>query len=170
MPAAHAASPPCAAGQIRVRPLALAWTAAGSTPATAASAPSSASSPSARQPRDRVLRHRAHDRQQAERDRQVEMAAFLGQIGGRKVDGDPLRRQGQAHGEQRGAHAFAAFRHRLVGQADDGERRQPVAICTWTSISSTSMPAYATVATRAVIPPPSKITATILPDGGVKYN
>ena len=33
------------------------------------------------------------------------MAAFLGQVGGRKIDGDPARRQRQAGRDQGGAHA-----------------------------------------------------------------
>ncbi len=49
------------------------------------------------------------------------MRAFLGQVGGRKVDGDALERQRQADGAEGGAHPLAAFRHRLVGQADDIE-------------------------------------------------
>ena len=64
-------------------------------------------------------------RQQAQRDRQVEMRAFLGQVGGRQVDGDPLGRQRQADRGQRGAHPLAAFGDRLVGQADDDEGGQP---------------------------------------------
>ncbi len=52
------------------------------------------------------------------------MAAFLRQVGGREIDGDAPRRQRQAGGDQRGAHALARFRHRLVGQADDVEGGQ----------------------------------------------
>ncbi len=52
------------------------------------------------------------------------MAAFLGQIGGREIDGDAARRQRQAGGDQRRAHALLGFRHRLVGQADDVEGGQ----------------------------------------------
>ena len=52
------------------------------------------------------------------------MAAFLGQIGGREVYRDSLRRQRQAHCGERGLHPLAAFAHGLVGQADHGEARQ----------------------------------------------
>ena len=51
------------------------------------------------------------------------MRAFLGQVGGRQVDRDPLGRQRQADRGQRGADPLAAFGHRLVGQADDDEAR-----------------------------------------------
>ncbi len=73
---------------------------------------------------NRVLRNGADRRHQAERDRQIVMAAFLGQIGGREIDGDAARRQREAGGDQRGAHALFGFRHRLVGQADDVEGGQ----------------------------------------------
>ena len=52
------------------------------------------------------------------------MAAFLGQVGGREIDGDPPRRERQAGGDQRRAHALAGLGHRLVRQADDGKGRQ----------------------------------------------
>ena len=73
----------------------------------------------------RVAGHRPHADQQAERDGQVEVAALLQQIGRRQVDGDALGRQRQAQGAQRRAHPLARFGHRLVGQADHGECRQP---------------------------------------------
>lgn len=66
----------------------------------------------------------AHCCQQRQRDRQVIVRAFLGQVSGRKVDGDPLGRQRQAHRGQRSVDPFAAFIHRLVGQADQIETRQ----------------------------------------------
>jgi hypothetical protein len=75
---------------------------------------------------DRVLGDDPHRCQQAERDRQVEMAAFLQQIGGGEVDGDPLRRQAEPHRRQGCAHPLAALGDGLVGQADDGEGRHPV--------------------------------------------
>jgi hypothetical protein len=52
------------------------------------------------------------------------MRAFLGKIGGRQIDRDPLRRQRQAERVQRRPDAFARFRDGLVGEADDGEVRQ----------------------------------------------
>src|SRR6266436_1440377 len=53
------------------------------------------------------------------------MAAFLGKIGGREVDRDSSRRKRETRGDQRGTHPFARLRHRLVGQSNDGESRQP---------------------------------------------
>ena len=57
--------------------------------------------PAATKPRQRVVRHRADRGHQAERDRQVVVAAFLGQVGRREVDGDAARRQRQARGGER---------------------------------------------------------------------
>ena len=51
------------------------------------------------------------------------MAAFLGKIGGCQIDRDAAGRQRQSGGDQRRAHPLARFRHGLVGQADDLERR-----------------------------------------------
>ena len=74
---------------------------------------------------ERIRRNRADRRHQPERNGQIVMAAFLRQVRGREIDGDPARRQRQPRGDQRRAHPLARLRHRLVGQADDGERRQP---------------------------------------------
>jgi hypothetical protein len=63
----------------------------------------------------------AHRTEQRQRDRQVEMRPFLGKIGGGKIDRDPLGRERQADGGDGIAHPLPAFRHRLVGQADDDE-------------------------------------------------
>ena len=52
------------------------------------------------------------------------MAAFLGHVGGREIDGDAAGGQRQAGGDQRRAHPFAGLGHRLVGQPDDGESGQ----------------------------------------------
>ena len=122
---AHAASAPQAAGQIRPSSRELAPIAAGSTPATGAIDPSRPSSPSTVKPDQRIRRNRADRRHQAERDRQIVMAAFLGQVGGREIDRDPPRRQRQPRGDQRRAHPLARLGHRLVRQADDGEGGQP---------------------------------------------
>ena len=73
-----------------------------------------------------VRRQDPHGGQQPEADGKVEVASLLEQIGGRQVDGDPFRRQSQRQRAKRRAHAFAAFGHRLVGKADDGERGQAV--------------------------------------------
>jgi len=53
-------------------------------------------------------------------------ARFLGQVGGREVDGDAPYRKVEAAVRERGAHALPAFTHFEIGQADDGKRRQPV--------------------------------------------
>ena len=67
----------------------------------------------------KIRRNDAQRREHGERDGQIEMAAFLGKIGGREIDGKPLARQAEADGIEGGAHPLAAFRHRLVGQAHD---------------------------------------------------
>ncbi|MET3968838.1 hypothetical protein ABID62_004921 [Bradyrhizobium sp. S3.9.1] len=71
-----------------------------------------------------IRRYRADRRHQPELDRQVVMAALLGQVGGREIDDDPPRRQRQPRGDQRRADAFPCLRHRLVRQADDGKGGQ----------------------------------------------
>ena len=63
-------------------------------------------------------------RHQAQRDGQIVMAALLGQVGGREIDRDVLGGKRQPGGDQRAAHALAAFSHRLVGQAHDVEAGQ----------------------------------------------
>ena len=50
------------------------------------------------------------------------MAAFLGQVGGREIDGDAFGRQRQPGGDQGRADSLTRFRHRLVGEANDHER------------------------------------------------
>ena len=49
------------------------------------------------------------------------MRAFLGQVGGRQVDGDPLGWQRDGQRLKGGADPFLGLGHRLVGQADEGE-------------------------------------------------
>ncbi len=63
----------------------------------------------------------AHRRQQSQRDRQIVMRAFLGQVGRREIDRDMLGRQRQAQRGDGAAHPLAALRHGLVGQADHDE-------------------------------------------------
>ena len=75
-------------------------------------------------PLGEVGRQHAHDHQEGERDRQVVVAALLGEVGRRQVHGDPPRRQGEAHGGERRPHPLAALGHGLVGQAHDGEGGQ----------------------------------------------
>ena len=62
----------------------------------------------------------------AERDGQVEAAAFLGNVGRRHVDGDALGGEFEVAIEQGAAHAVLAFLHGGFGQAHDGEVRQAV--------------------------------------------
>ena len=77
-----------------------------------------------REARQRVRRDGADRRHQAERDREIIVAAFLRQVGGGEIDGDAARRQREARGDQRRAHPLARLGHRLVRQADDVEGRQ----------------------------------------------
>ncbi len=70
---------------------------------------------------DRVGRDRLHRHHHGEQDRQVELAAFLRQVGRRQVHRHVLVGQAEADGVQRVAHALGAFGHRLVGQSDDDE-------------------------------------------------
>ena len=65
------------------------------------------------------MRHGADGGHEAERDRQIVVAAFLGQVGGGEVDGDAACRQSEPGGDQRRAYPLPGFRHRFVGQADD---------------------------------------------------
>ena len=69
----------------------------------------------------RVGGNGADRRHHAERDRQIVMAALLGQIGGRKIDGDAAGRQRKARGDQSGAHPLARFGHRFIAEPDDHE-------------------------------------------------
>ncbi len=73
---------------------------------------------------NRVGRQRADCRHEAERNRQIVMAAFLRQIGWGEIDGDAARRQCETRRDQRRAHTFFGFRHGLVGQADNVESGQ----------------------------------------------
>ena len=72
-----------------------------------------------------LARQNAHGGEKGERNRQVVVAAFLGQISRRQIDRDALRRKRQAKCPQRCPHPLAALAHRLVGKADDGEGDGP---------------------------------------------
>ena len=74
----------------------------------------------------RVARHTAYGHQKTKGDWQIEMRAFLDDIGWRQIDGDAFRWQRQPDGSQRRADPFTRFRHRLVGQPNDGHRRKAV--------------------------------------------
>ncbi len=145
---AHAASAPLAAGQIRPSSRALAPIAAGNTPATGAIDPSRPSSPSTVKPDKRIRRNGADRRHQPERDRQIVMAAFLRQIGGREIDGD-------AAGGSASPEAISAERTRsrasdtaLSGRPTIAKAGSPGATCTCTSTARASIPSKATVETR----------------------
>ena len=64
-------------------------------------------------------REHAHNGEQAERDREVVVAAFFRQVGGREVDRDAFVRECEADRVERGADAFAAFGDGFVGEAHD---------------------------------------------------
>ncbi len=123
---AQAASPPDASGQISPSPAACAPMAAGKRARDRRDRAVQGQLAECRVARHLLARQRLHRDQQAERDRQVEMAAFLQHVGGRQVDRDALRRQAEAERAQRRAHALPALADRLVRQADDGEGGQPV--------------------------------------------
>ena len=76
---------------------------------------------------ERVARELAARREDRDRERQVEARADLAQVGRRQVDRDPLLREHEAGVRERRPDALARLAHRLVGQPDDLERRQPVA-------------------------------------------
>ncbi len=52
------------------------------------------------------------------------MAALLGQIGGREIDGDALGGKRQTRGDERRAHAVACFGDGLVGEPHEIEGGQ----------------------------------------------
>jgi hypothetical protein len=64
-------------------------------------------------------------REDAHRDRQVEAAGVLRQLGGREIHRDAARRKFEVRMVERCAHAVARLAHLGVGQANDMERRQP---------------------------------------------
>jgi hypothetical protein len=78
-----------------------------------------------REARQRVVRDGADRRHQPERDGEIVVAPFLGQVGGREIDGDAPRRQRQPGRDHGRAHALARFRYRLVWEPDDRERGHP---------------------------------------------
>ena len=63
--------------------------------------------------------------QDAQRNRQIETSAFLGQIRRGQVDGDATDREFKLAVEDCAAHAILAFLHRRFRQPDDGQPRQP---------------------------------------------
>ena len=70
------------------------------------------------------IRQMLEQGQDANGDGQVEMGPCLQHIGRGQIDGDALWRQRKADSAQCRTNPFAGLRHRLVGQTNDGERRQ----------------------------------------------
>ncbi len=64
--------------------------------------------------------------QDAERNRQIEAARFLGQVGRRQVDGDAARRHVEADVLQGGADPVFCLAHLGIGEADDREPGETV--------------------------------------------
>ena len=146
----QAASPPHAAGQIRPSSRAEAATAAGSTPATAQDRAVQRQLAERQIALGRIRRQRAHADQERQRDRQIEMAALLGQIRGREIDRDALGRQAEARARRaRCAPARAIRRPPCRAARRCVNAGSPALICTWTSTSLTSIPENATVRIRA---------------------
>ena len=75
----------------------------------------------------RLRRHLVARGQDAARDRQVEPRALLAQVGRGEVHGDAVLREREARVEDRAADALARLAHRAVPEADDRERREPLA-------------------------------------------
>jgi hypothetical protein len=65
----------------------------------------------------------AHGRHHRQGDRQVVVAALLGQVGRGQVADDPAPRHGQAQAGKGGADPFSAFAHGLVAKAHEDEVR-----------------------------------------------
>ena len=62
----------------------------------------------------------------AQRDRQIEAPALLGQIGGRQIDRDTPLRKFELAGLDGGAHTVARLAHFGIRQANQVEAGQPV--------------------------------------------
>ena len=92
-------------------------------------------------------RQHAHRGQQSQRDGQIVVAAFLGQIGRRQIHRDALIGQRQSDGRKRGAHALLAFATALSARPTMLKTPvpPPSPIWTWTSTSRASIPWNATV-------------------------
>ena len=98
-----------------------------SAPGTGRSSPPSDSSPANSKPASRGGIDLPGRGQDAERDRQVEAARFLRQVGRRQADRDPLVvRELEAAGLQRRAHPLARLLDFGVGQTHQREARQAV--------------------------------------------
>ena len=110
---------------MRPLPIVLAPMAAGSVPGNGADRAVERQLSDGRVGGNRVRRDGFHRRHHRQHDRQIEVAAFLRQIGRREIDRDVLEGQAEADGVQRVADALAAFGDGFVGQADDRKRCGP---------------------------------------------
>jgi len=101
--------------------------ASASAPRTGLNTPASDSSPANSKPSRRCGSIAPRCRQGAQRDRQVEAARLLGQVGRRELDGDALVvGKRNAALQQRGAYPFAGFIDFGIGQAHRREAGQAV--------------------------------------------
>ncbi len=92
---AQAASGPDAAGQMRPLPIISAPIAAGSVPGSA-DRPVQCQFTDGGVIRDGIGRDRLHSAHHRQHDREIKVAAFLRQVGGREIDGDVLVGKPQA--------------------------------------------------------------------------
>ena len=76
--------------------------------------------------RKRSTRHLERRAENRKRDRQVETGALLPQLRRREVDGYPAVRELQLGCRDPAADALTRLLARAIGEADDGEARQPV--------------------------------------------
>ncbi len=120
-----AASAADAAGSTKARPSRRAESTIASAPRIARSSPVSASSPANSYSCEGGRRNLPGRGQDAERDRQIEAAGFLRQIGRREIDGDPARRKFELRILQRRANAIARFAHLGLRQTDQVHGRKP---------------------------------------------
>ena len=65
----------------------------------------------------------AHCAKQGERNGQIIVGSFLGQVSRRKIDCDPLGRERKAHCRNRSVNPLSALGNGLVGKADDRKFR-----------------------------------------------
>ena len=101
-----------------MRPRAAASVARASAPRTGRSRPSSPSSPDRSRPCEALGRELPVRCDQAERDRQVEVAALLAQVGGGEMNDDGAMVELDSRVADGAAHALLALAHRGVAEAD----------------------------------------------------
>ena len=120
-------APASAAAAAGASPCRAAASATASAPRTGRSSPISDSSPTTAQPVTAAASSCPLAAEERDGEREVEARTDLAQVGRREVDRDAAVGEDVAGVRERGAHALARLAHRLVGQADDRERRQPAA-------------------------------------------